>query len=69
MKTVLKVLVVEDQPFMREVAKAVIEKVGHQATIAVSGIDALNQLAAQRFDLVLMDVRLLKTQLLARRES
>ncbi len=54
----LKVLVVEDHPVNQEVASGFLQAMGHQAEIVATGEAALELLATDRFDAVLMDVSL-----------
>lgn len=52
----LRVLVVEDDTTSQTLAVAILKRQGHRATIATGGLEALDLLARQDFDLVLMDV-------------
>ncbi len=54
----LRVLVVEDNPINRELATAMLRKLGFQAANAVDGFAALTLLDGERFDLVLMDLQM-----------
>lgn len=54
----LSLLLVEDYALNRDVAAGMLRRVGHTVTTAASGEQALEVLADQRFDLVLMDIRL-----------
>jgi signal transduction histidine kinase/DNA-binding response OmpR family regulator len=54
----LKVLVVEDVALNREVAQGLLQRDGHQVWLAEEAEQALAQCAAQRFDLILLDVHL-----------
>jgi signal transduction histidine kinase/DNA-binding response OmpR family regulator len=54
----LKVLVVEDVALNREVVQGLLQRDGHQVWLAEEGEQALAQCAAQRFDLILLDVHL-----------
>jgi CheY-like chemotaxis protein len=55
----MKVLVVEDDPFVREMAVAGLEDAGHEVTEAASGGEALNLLQGGiAVDALLTDVRL-----------
>ncbi|MBN1129590.1 MAG: response regulator, partial [Chitinispirillaceae bacterium] len=54
----LTILIVEDNSVNSLVASHLLSKLGHIAAIASSGQDALRMLAAQPFDLVLMDVQM-----------
>lgn len=53
-----KVLVAEDNPVNRRVITSLLEKQGLQVTLAEDGQVALDKLAKQSFDLVLMDVQM-----------
>jgi signal transduction histidine kinase/ActR/RegA family two-component response regulator len=52
------ILVVEDNPTNRMMAKAVLGKIGYSAHGASGGKEALEALAKEHFDLVLMDLRM-----------
>ena len=54
----LRVLVVEDQPLNRQVARSLLEHLGCQVELAEDGEQALRALAGGAFDLVLMDLEL-----------
>jgi len=49
-------LAIEDNPGARALLKVALETLGHRATIASSGADALEILEARGFDVVLMDL-------------
>jgi CheY-like chemotaxis protein len=53
-----KILLVEDNVMNQRVAKYTIEKWGAKVTIADSGFKALEFLATEKFDLVLMDIQM-----------
>lgn len=52
------VLVVEDNPVNRQVAAAMLERLGCQVSLAESGEQALQAVRQEAFDLVLMDVQM-----------
>jgi two-component system sensor histidine kinase TorS len=52
------VLVVEDHPVNQEVALGFLQAMGHRAVVAATGEAALDLIARDRFDAVLMDVSL-----------
>jgi len=54
----LDVLLVEDNAINLALAKALLQRMGHRVSTAVHGQDALTTLAAQRFDLVIMDCQM-----------
>ncbi len=53
----IKILVVDDNDVNRDLAKMMLEA-DHQITTAVNGLDALQKIASQSFDVVLMDVQM-----------
>ena len=53
----LSLLVVDDNEVNRDVASMMLEKF-HRVTTATDGLDALNQISSNSFDLVLMDVQM-----------
>ena len=53
-----KVLVAEDNPVNQRLAVALLAKRGHQATVVESGQQALEALARESFDLMLMDIQM-----------
>ena len=54
----LRILLVEDNPVNRRLATAVLAKHGHSTAEALDGIEALEALAREDFDVVLMDVEM-----------
>ena len=50
------ILVVEDQVFTRQMEKSILEGAGYRVVTAENGVDALNRLGQQDFDLVLTDI-------------
>ena len=54
--TLAKILVVDDEPAIRELIVAVLEDEGYQAIGAGSGTRALELIPSERPDLVLMDI-------------
>ena len=53
-----RILVVDDEPMVREVVVAYLERDGFQVVEATTGTEALNQIAQSRPDLVVLDVML-----------
>src|SRR5215831_15639595 len=53
-----KILLAEDNPVNRKLAKTLLEKHGHTVLIAENGREALDVLARETVDLVLMDVQM-----------
>lgn len=54
----LRILVVDDSPVNQEVALGLLELMGHQPVAEGSGPDALDRLANEEFDVVLMDIEM-----------
>jgi CheY-like chemotaxis protein len=54
----LRLLLVEDNLINQKVACRMLEKVGHTVVVANNGKEALETLAGQAFDAVLMDVQM-----------
>jgi PAS domain S-box-containing protein len=57
-KTELRILVVDDVAMNRDIASALLRMAGHDVTCAESGQSAIDSVAANAFDVVLMDVRM-----------
>jgi len=54
------VLVVDDEPLVRDAMKAILESYGHRVAIAVDGVDAVAVFKGNEFDIVLLDLGLPK---------
>ncbi|MDH3585364.1 MAG: response regulator, partial [Phycisphaerae bacterium] len=54
----LRILVAEDNRVNQMLARRILEKEGHQVTLAGNGQEAIDTLASQDFDLILMDVQM-----------
>jgi CheY-like chemotaxis protein/anti-sigma regulatory factor (Ser/Thr protein kinase) len=54
----LRILLAEDNPVNQRVAAALLGKRGHEVVIARHGAEALDRMAAEPFDVVLMDVQM-----------
>jgi two-component system, sensor histidine kinase and response regulator len=54
----LRVLVAEDNMVNRQLIVRLLEKRGHSVQIAVNGLEAVEALNKERFDLVLMDLQM-----------
>jgi two-component system response regulator AtoC len=52
------VLVIDDEPNMRHMLTALLEKAGYAVTVAADGVDGLSILERKAFDLILCDVRM-----------
>jgi two-component system sensor histidine kinase/response regulator len=59
-KAVLHVLVVEDNTVNQRLASRLLERRGHRVTVTANGREAVEALANQTFDLVLMDLQMPK---------
>jgi two-component system sensor histidine kinase/response regulator len=55
---VLRLLLVEDNRVNQKLAMRLLEKMGHQVTLAVNGKEALELFKTNSFDLVLMDIQM-----------
>jgi signal transduction histidine kinase/ActR/RegA family two-component response regulator len=53
-----RILVVEDNPVNQVLVRTVLKKLGHRATVASNGRDALRALDNEDFDLILMDIQM-----------
>ncbi|MCD6582158.1 MAG: response regulator [Desulfuromusa sp.] len=53
-----RVLVVDDNPMGRQMLRAMLENVGIQVSEAENGIEAVDRVDAEEFDLVLMDIQM-----------
>jgi DNA-binding response OmpR family regulator len=58
MKTPFKVLILEDDPGMREALGEVLSEEGYQVTLTQRGEDAVAKAASESFDLVISDIKL-----------
>ena len=54
----LRLLLAEDNEVNQRVAVAILERLGHQVTVAANGAEALEEWRTGAFDLVLMDVQM-----------
>lgn len=52
------ILVVDDQATMRTMIQAVLERAGHNVTTAEDGVDAMNKLRGDQFDMVITDINM-----------
>ncbi|PHS21316.1 MAG: hypothetical protein COA85_13145 [Robiginitomaculum sp.] len=57
-KTRLRILAAEDNPLNQRVLKAFLQPFNYDVIMVEDGVEALEQLASQSFDLVLMDVQM-----------
>jgi hypothetical protein len=57
-RPMLNILLVEDHPTNQKLALGLLEKWGHQATLAQNGQEAIDILDRQSFDVVLMDMQM-----------
>ena len=55
-----QILVVDDEPGVRELVGDVLELEGYDVTIAVDGLDALAHMRKQKFDLFILDINMPK---------
>lgn len=57
-KSQQRVLIVEDSPTSLKLMERMITNLGHKVSTAVNGIDALDMLRSETFDIVLMDINM-----------
>ena len=50
-----KILVVDDQPLIRDLFKEVLDDMGHEVILAANGIEALRLIEHETFDLIISD--------------
>jgi CheY-like chemotaxis protein len=51
-----KILVIDDDDMVRGTIKAILERAGHDVTLAIDGEDGLRQFQREPFDLVVCDI-------------
>jgi len=54
----LRILLAEDNPVNQETATTMLKKLGHSVTVANNGLEAIETLEKQEFDLIFMDVQM-----------
>ncbi len=54
----LKVLIVDDEPLVRSATRALLRELGHQPAVAAGGREALEMLALENYDVVLLDLNM-----------
>lgn len=55
-KDVKRILVVDDDPDLREATEIILSSAGYQVSLASSGAEAVQKLTSQKVDLILLDV-------------
>ena len=58
MTTPRTVLVVDDDPMLRDLLTQTLTAIGHESVSAVDGFDALEQLKKRTFDVVISDIKM-----------
>jgi len=53
-----KILVAEDNPSNQKLISILLQKMGHQVTLAEDGESAINKATVETFDLILMDMQM-----------
>jgi CheY-like chemotaxis protein len=56
-----RILVIDDHDLVRQSVKAMVERGGHDVSVAADGRDGLKQLRAERFDLIITDILMPET--------
>jgi two-component system sensor histidine kinase/response regulator len=54
----MRILLAEDNLVNQKVAVAMLMRMGHEVTVASNGLEALNEVSAKAFDVVLMDIHM-----------
>ncbi|MFZ4757183.1 MAG: PAS domain-containing protein [Burkholderiaceae bacterium] len=54
----LRILLAEDNPVNQKLAVLILNKAGHEVVVAANGIEAVDRVAADRFDVILMDMQM-----------
>ena len=57
-RRVHRILIVDDDPFIRQACRQFLEADGHQCDEAATGIEALDAAVTERYDLLLLDINL-----------
>ena len=58
MKSGAKILLIDDERGMREVLSAVLGRAGHNVTLAENGLQAIDMLGSEIFDLIIVDLKM-----------
>ena len=53
-----RILIVDDEPSMREMLRIVLRRDGYEVTVAANGTEAIDILKRDRMDLLLSDIRM-----------
>lgn len=54
----VKILVVEDNKYNQFIAQAILEKYSAKVSLSEDGLDAVNRLKSEKYDLILMDIQM-----------
>ena len=54
----LKVLIIDDEPALRQILGNAVSKAGHSVKLAENGTKALEKLSSEQFDVALCDIRM-----------
>src|SRR5690606_32447533 len=54
----LKILITEDNPINQKLAKLILNRLGYEPEQAMNGLEAVEKIQEQHFDVILMDVQM-----------
>jgi signal transduction histidine kinase/DNA-binding response OmpR family regulator len=54
----LRILLAEDNPVNQRVATLILQKIGYRADVVANGLEAVNAIGRQHYDVILMDVQM-----------
>lgn len=54
----LRILLAEDNPVNQRVATLILQKIGYRADVVANGLEAVNAVGRQQYDVILMDVQM-----------
>ncbi|WP_339786744.1 PAS domain S-box protein [Paenibacillus sp. FSL R7-0313] len=57
-KVAMRILVAEDHPVNRKILREYLEKLGYQADVCTNGVEAIDAISQNAYDIVLMDIHM-----------